>query len=213
MKILEKALLAGLILSMVFSMMGFSYICNNIENKVLRLHVLANSDSAEDQDLKLKVRDKVLEYSGDIFSLANTKDEAEKITSEKIDEIRNVALEEIHNLGYDYDVKVELTNMYFNTRHYENVTLPAGRYDALRIIIGSGKGKNWWCVMFPSMCIPAATEEQKDLSKVLNEEEIELVENEEKYEVKFKCIEAFEYMKDYLENLQDEINDKYAIEI
>ncbi len=213
MKILEKALLAGLILSMVFSMMGFSYICNNIENKVLRLHVLANSDSAEDQDLKLKVRDKVLEYSGDIFSLANTKDEAEKITSEKIDEIRNVALEEIHNLGYDYDVKVELTNMYFNTRHYENVTLPAGRYDALRIIIGSGKGKNWWCVMFPSMCIPAATEEQKDLSKVLNEEEIDLVENEEKYEVKFKCIEAFEYMKDYLENLQDEINDKYAIEI
>ena len=213
MKILEKALLAGLILSMVFSMMGFSYICNNIENKVLRLHVLANSDSAEDQDLKLKVRDKVLEYSGDIFSLANTKDEAEKITSEKIDEIRNVALEEIHNLGYDYDVKVELTNMYFNTRHYENVTLPAGRYDALRIIIGSGKGKHWWCVMFPSMCIPAATEEQKDLSKVLNEEEIELVENEEKYEVKFKCIEAFEYMKDYLENLQDEINDKYAIEI
>lgn len=213
MKILEKALLAGLILSMVFSMMGFSYICNNIENKVLRLHVLANSDSAEDQDLKLKVRDKVLEYSGDIFSLANTKDEAEKITSEKIDEIRNVALEEIHNLGYDYDVKVELTNMYFNTRHYENVTLPAGQYDALRIIIGSGKGKNWWCVMFPSMCIPAATEEQKDLSKVLNEEEIELVENEEKYEVKFKCIEAFEFMKDYLENLQDEINDKYAIEI
>ena len=213
MKIFEKALLSGLILSMVFSMMGFSYLCNSIENKVLRLHVLANSDSAEDQDLKLKVRDKVLEYSGDIFSLANTKDEAEKITSEKIDEIRNVALDEIHNLGYDYDVKVELTNMYFNTRHYENVTLPAGQYDALRIIIGSGKGKNWWCVMFPSMCIPAATEEQKDLSKVLNEKEIELVENEEKYEVKFKCIEAFEFMKDYLENLQDEINDKYAIEI
>lgn len=212
MKIIEKSLLMGIILSMVFSMMSFSGYCQNIENKVLRLHILANSDSAEDQDLKLKVRDRILEYSGDIFSNAKTRIDAENITESKLNEINKIALDEIHNNGYNYDVKVELTNMYFNTRHYNEVTLPAGNYDALRILIGNGEGRNWWCVMFPAMCLPAA-EDKKELCEILTDPEMDIVEGDQKYEIEFKCIEAFGYIRDYLETIQENINQKYDIEI
>lgn len=210
MKLIEKALLMGLALGMIFSMLGFAGKCNNIEDKVLRLHILANSDSEEDQNLKLSVRNKILESSGDIFSGAKSKAEAQKIANDNLENLRNIALEEIHRQGYNYDVKIELTNMYFNTRHYEKVTFPAGRYDAVRIIIGNGKGHNWWCVMFPSMCLPSASEEQ-ELSKILDEDEMDIVEGSEKYEVKFKCVEAFEYMKNSLYNVQNEIESKYNI--
>lgn len=199
MKTIEKAVILGFIFTVLISITGFKANCDNIEKKVLRLHVLANSDTHEDQELKLKVRDRIISYSGDIFADVSDKIEAERLTKKNLFEIKRIAQDEVYKNGYDYSVNVELTNTHFNTRVYNDVTLPAGNYDALRVIIGDGKGKNWWCVMFPPMCLPAA-EEKCELSEVLDDSELEIVSYGEKYELKFKIVELFEELKDFVSN-------------
>jgi stage II sporulation protein R len=197
MKTIEKAIVLGLILSILFSITSFEGRCENISEKVLRLHILANSDSENDQKLKLNVRDKILEYSKDYLSTAQNKDDAKNLSSNYLNSIEEVAEKEVKNEGYDYPIKVELCNMYFNTREYDNITMPAGRYDALRVLIGEGKGHNWWCVMFPPICLGAAKEEKK-LDSVLNENELDVVENGQEYEIKFKIVELFETFRDWI---------------
>ena len=127
-----------------------------IKTDTLRLHIIANSDSDLDQKLKLKVRDRVLEYTGELFAEVSGKTEAEALAEYSSDEIKNIAEEVIAENGADYSVSVEITNMWFETRSYDGFTLPAGDYDAVRIIIGAGEGHNWWCVMYPPLCIPGA---------------------------------------------------------
>lgn len=199
MKTIEKAIILGFIFTVLISITGFKANCDNIEKKVLRLHVLANSDTQEDQELKLKVKDKIISYSYDFFSDATDKSEAERLTKKNLFEIKRIAQDEVYKNGYDYPVNVELTNTHFNTRVYNEITLPAGSYDALRVIIGDGKGKNWWCVMFPPMCLPAA-EEKGELSEVLDDSELEIVSDGVKYELKFKIVELFEELKDFVSN-------------
>ncbi len=177
-------------------MTGFAGQCQTISDRVLRLHVLANSDSQEDQELKLKVRDRVLECSANMLDGAANRAQAEALTQENLEEIQRAAQQEVYKQGYDYPVSVELTNMRFNTRKYETVTLPAGDYDALRVSIGSAQGKNWWCVMFPPMCLPAA-EQIKELSDVLDPAQMEIVEGGDQYEIKFKTIEVIEDIKSW----------------
>lgn len=196
--ILEKSLLLGLILSFLLTMTGFSGQCAAIENQVFRFHVLANSDSREDQALKLKVRDRVLEYSEKLFQKADNRQDAETLAAAHLQEICQAAQDEVYRQGYDYPVKAEITNMFFDTREYETVTLPAGYYDALRITIGKAEGHNWWCVMFPPMCLPAA-EESKELSDVLSDSQMEVVENGDKYQVKFFAVELFEKVKNWFQ--------------
>lgn len=193
-----KALIFGFIFSVLMSMLGFSGRCESISDKILRLHIIANSDSSEDQSLKLKLRDEIISKFGSELRVCSGLNEAKENAESKKGEIRNFALETLRKYGFDYDVKVEVTRMYFNIRRYEKVTLPAGIYDALRITIGEGKGKNWWCVMFPPMCLPAA-EEKEELSSVLNSSEIDIVENESEYIMKFKLLEAFEEAKVFIE--------------
>jgi len=200
MKIFEKSLLSSLILAMLFNFASFQTKCENISEKVLRIHILANSDSKEDQDLKLKVRDKILEYAKNEFRLVKDKNEALALSEEYKDKIKNVAESEIKKLGYDYKAKVEIVNMHFNTRQYDDITLPAGSYDALRVIIGDGKGKNWWCVMFPSICI-GSCEENSKTDTVFNEAENDVINNKDKYEFKFKCVEVYENCKSWLSGL------------
>lgn len=197
--VFEKSLLLGLVLSFLLTMTGFSGQCEAIENRVFRFHVLANSDSAEDQALKLKVRDRVLEYSEDLFQTAQTREDAENLAADHLQELRQIAQNEVYRQGYDYPVKAEITNMFFNTREYETVTLPAGYYDALRITIGEAEGHNWWCVMFPPMCLPAA-EESQELSDVLSESQMEVVENGDKYQMKFFAVELFEKVKNWFQD-------------
>ena len=199
MKKLEKALCLALVLTILFTFSGFTACCEDIPNHVLRLHVLANSDSSADQSLKLKVRDRILKESAGILDGASDKENAEKIVSAQIPKLQNAAADEIKKHGYDYPVKVTLTNMYFTTRQYDDVTLPAGRYDALRVTIGSGKGHNWWCVLFPPMCLPAA-EKKEELKDVLNKNELGITENKGGYIVKFKTVEAYEQFKEWLKN-------------
>lgn len=189
MKLMFKALCCGLCIACLLSMVGFCGACEDIESEVLRLHILANSDSEEDQTLKLKVRDGLLAYSETLFQNAATKAEAETIAKENLAQIQSEAEKIIRENGYDYGVQVYIKNMSFNTRVYGDVTLPAGNYDAIRVVIGAGEGHNWWCVMFPPLCLPSAT--GTELNTVLNDEEQKIV-TDEHYTFKFKIVEIFE---------------------
>ncbi len=194
-----KALISGFIFSVLFSFLNFGCRCEGISNKVFRLHIIANSDSENDQELKLKVRDRILRDFGAEFSETKDLISAEKITKENLFLIENLAKDEILKNGYDYSVKVSMVRMKFNTRKYENITLPSGYYDALRITIGEGRGKNWWCVMFPPMCLPAAQSEVP-LSDVLNKNECSVVFGKDEYILGFKSLELLFDIKEFFEN-------------
>ena len=169
---------------------------NDVKNSVLRLHIIANSDSNVDQSLKLKVRNKILEeMKKNNFS---SKEDAVKYCSENLDKFKKIAENVVLENGFSYPISVELGSFYFPTKNYSNVSLPAGDYDALRIIIGNGSGHNWWCVMFPPLCFEGdssgiiSDESKNILENELSEEELSLITSEEpEYKVKFKIIEIF----------------------
>lgn len=190
MKLFLKSVAVATAFSILFSLIPFSAQCKNVSNEVFRLHIIANSDSKIDQELKLKVRDRVLSCTREIYSKAEDLNTAEKLTSEKLQNIADIAQQEIYRNGFNYGVKAEICNMYFDTRYYEDVTMPSGRYDALRIIIGEGKGKNWWCVMYPSLCIGTSTD-YNSLKEKVTKNEYDMMTNG-KYEYKFKVLEYFE---------------------
>lgn len=191
MKIFVKSACIAFVLVVIYSLIPFQAQCGNISNDVFRLHILANSDSNYDQSVKLKVRDRVLEYSKSLFESASSKEEAESLISQNLDDITRVAQNELQNLGCDKTVKAEIKKMYFTTRYYDSYTLPSGMYDALRITIGSGKGHNWWCVMYPSICVSAASEQDEKAKQALDDGEYDIIKNE-KYSYKFKVVELFE---------------------
>lgn len=186
------ALLAGMILTLFLSSaQAFADTCDPIREEVLRLHILADSDSEEDQQVKIAVRDKLLSLHLFDTDGVNSRLEAEQAAQENLLNIKAAAQQEVYAQGHTDQVEAEIVRMYFSTRVYDTVTLPAGYYDAVRITIGSGEGHNWWCVLYPQLCIPAASEEEDTLSDVLTEEEEEIV-TEDGYEVKFFLVELYE---------------------
>lgn len=191
-KTFTLSIATALIFSVLLSISGFDAKCHEIENEVLRLHVIANSDQENDQALKLKVRDEVLRMEAKLWKTAENKTQAMDIVKEHIDEIEDAAQEIVRENGYNYPVSATLTNCYFPTREYEKFTLPAGNYDALRITIGEAKGKNWWCVLFPEICLGTAT----DFSGVLSEESENIVSNPSDFKVKFKVVELYRGVKE-----------------
>lgn len=190
MRLFTKSLCVALILTMLFSVLPFEASCQEIRKDVFRLHILANSDTDKDQNLKLKVRDAVLEYTEKLYKNSNTKEEAEVLTSKNLQNIANVAKQVIVDNGYNYNVTCQIEDVYFNTRTYENVTMPSGTYRALQIKIGDAKGKNWWCVMYPTLCVGASTD-YKALDDKLNDKEYDTLVNE-KTQYKFKIVEIYE---------------------
>lgn len=197
LKTIEKSLLIAFVLTVAVSctsFFSFAQQCEDISNRVLRLHVLANSDTKEDQELKLYVRNRILSESAGILDDVTNQKEAEQVVQKNLPRLEKAAADEIKQRGYSYPVHVGLENIYFTTRQYRQVTLPAGQYDALRVTIGEAAGKNWWCVMFPPMCLPAA-EEKEELDDVLNPQQMKIVTGE--YEVRFKSIEVYEQIKDW----------------
>lgn len=170
------------------------HMSEDISTKVFRLHILANSNEDYDQKLKLKVRDRVLSVSESLFSDCKSVEEAIKVSQNNIELFRNTAQKVIAFYGYTYDTNVYVTKEYFNTREYDNFTLPAGMYDSLKIEIGQGKGHNWWCVMFPSVCLSGCTD---DFNETLTQEEKEMIESG-KYVVRFKAVEIYERIKSKL---------------
>lgn len=186
-----KAATAALGICVVLSLCGFYSQCEGIRDNVVRLHILANSDSTADQTLKMQVRDAVTAAAEGWLDGAENSMEALTIAEKRLPELQEVAQQTVQDAGYAYPVKTELCRMYFTTRQYDTVTLPAGMYDAVRIEIGAGKGQNWWCVVFPPMCVGAATE-SAELSDVLNADQQEMVTDGERYKVRFALVEWFE---------------------
>lgn len=193
----ELTVILTLIFAILFNLFSFGVSCAKIKKDILRLHILANSDSAEDQSLKLAIRDELLSRGYDIFNGAQNLAQAKQKVEKNITVIEQIAEAKARELGFDYEIKAELCRSFFETRHYDNFTLPAGEYEALRITIGSGQGHNWWCVMFPQLCI-AASDDIQSLDS-LSEDEKELILSNPNCEVRFKCVEIYEKIKKYLQ--------------
>lgn len=196
-KKIKISIAVGLTVAIIFSICSFAKTSEEIRSDVLRLHVIANSDSSVDQNLKLRLRDYILQEGKDVFDGSVNVNNAVAKLEPRIGELEESANEFVKNSGFDYNVKITLSNEYFTTRTYETVTLPAGKYLALRVVIGSGEGHNWWCVMFPPMCVPAA-DKKDEIENVFSEKEIKLVESKPKYEPRFKVIEIYEEIKEAL---------------
>ena len=174
-----------------------------IYDNVLRLHVLANSDSEEDQALKLEVRDALLEAGAGLFEGCSTREEAAAVAEEKLPYLEEVAQRTIRDAGYDYGVTVLLDTEEYPTRTYDSICFPAGEYLSLRVLIGEGEGQNWWCVLFPPMCMTAATAPKADASIPvgLSSNQYEVITQTKKttYSVRFKILESIREVVDTFE--------------
>ena len=162
-----------------------------ISEKIIRFHVRANSDSDEDQALKLLVKDQVVAYLSDAMKSSDSKDNSISYIESHIDEIKEIAINVIRKEGYNYSVSAYITNEFFPTKNYGDVTIPCGNYDAFRIDIGNNSGKNWWCVLYPPLCFVqgsygVATDETKAMFKtVLDEDEFDYITNAKRSDITF----------------------------
>ena len=175
---------------------AFAYNCSRVRSDVLRMHVIANSDCSADQQLKLMVRDAVLERGAQLFDGTVMVDEARRKIEPHKAELEAAAREGIERAGYDYPVSVNVVNEYFATRCYGSLTMPAGRYTAVKVVIGEGAGRNWWCVMFPPLCLPAAQDRGGNLDAFFDDGELKVVESSGRYEPRFKIVEIIEKLKE-----------------
>lgn len=200
----QTNLTIGIIVSAFFlflyNLSVFAYGCENVRNDTIRLHIIASSDKEEDQNIKLMVRDRLLSESAELFNGNITTENAVEILTPRLKEIKVMtdAILEENELAYTCEVTLE--NEYFDTRVYDNgITMPAGKYLALKIILGNGEGKNWWCIMFPSLCIPVA--EKTDIN-VYSENEKKILYSDNKYEIRFRIVEYIELLKNKVDILQ-----------
>ncbi len=192
-----------ILLTLIFSLL-ITYAqgtVQNISDSVLRLHIVANSNAKIDQQLKIAVRDKVLSETSHLFQNTNSADEAKSLAKKHSALIQKTARDEIKRLGFDYPVSVLVTECAFPTKVYGDISLPCGKYNAVKIEIGEAQGKNWWCVMYPPLCFTEGTvsvpdETKAELRNTLSEEEFNLVTNTQSgtipVEVRFKLVEIFQ---------------------
>ena len=171
---------------------------NNIEDSVFRLHIIANSDSDEDQALKYKVKNNIISYMNKLCENSSSKEETIEIAKNHINDFKQIADKTIADNNFDYTSTVEIGNYRFPTKYYGDIALPSGNYDALEIKLGNSSGKNWWCVLYPSLCfvdvssgiVPDSSKE--NLKNNLPDEEYALIsENSPAYNFKFKIVEFF----------------------
>lgn len=204
MDIRTFAAIFGLIVSILFAGAAeLSESCSELRENVLRLHILAESDSAEDQQLKIQVRDALLAHSEELFGGCDTMEELISAAEKNNDRICAIAEETLRRNGCDRSVSAEVEKIGFDTRVYGELTVPEGEYTALRVVIGSGKGKNWWCVMFPPLCIPCFTGELSDeeilseYDNIISEEQAEMLYEPDEYKVRFYFAEKLEQLLSY----------------
>lgn len=165
---------------------------NKLSDSVLRLHVLANSDGRADQELKLKVRDRVLQEAEAILPKNVSQSAAEQILGENLQRLAQAGVQVVEEEGFDYPVSAALEQIWFPTKEYDDFSLPCGQYRALRIVIGEGKGQNWWCVVFPPLCLSSASEQtiETALEYGLTDRQVALLTAEsDGYVIKFKALE------------------------
>ena len=193
---LELAALVAFIICVFLSAYNLENECQSIRQGILRLHVIAASDSDADQKIKLELRDALLTKGAEIFLQSATKEQAQQKLSEGLSLLQKETDRFLKEKDYPHKATVTLEESYFPTRQYENFTLPAGRYDALKVVIGSGEGQNWWCVMFPALCLPAAQGECEDFDGILTEKQQEIVKGE-KYKVRLWIVEKWQELNDF----------------
>ena len=196
MKILKISVVFGLIISALLSMARFDALCNDLRENVFRLHIRAASDSSADQSLKLKVRDAILSKYGGAFQNCGNKTEAVEFAESNLENFKELAQEVIYDNGFSYKVTVTVGNNFFENREYDTFTLPAGEYEALNVIIDKGNGKNWWCVMFPAVCIGASS----SFDEVVSDDSADVAENSSEYKIRFKTVEIYEDFKNFFKN-------------
>lgn len=194
MKMFMKVLVSLFVISVMFSMIPFESTCIKLQNDVLRLHILANSDSAKDQQLKLEVRDEVIAQIAPLYNCVETKEQAIAVTKDNLPLIEEIAQAVVKSHNADYTIKADITNKYFNTRYYDDFTMPAGMYDTLQITIGDAKGKNWWCVMYPALCVGASS--KISMEEDLSDDEYKVITSKD-IEYKFKIVEYYESVKSF----------------
>ena len=201
-KNLKMVIILTFLLFLYSSICAISYaqnISTDVANSVFRLHVIANSDTEEDQNLKYMVRDNLLKYMNSICENCKTKEDAIAIVEKNKTAFEQIAMNTIKEEGYNYSVTINIGNFEFPTKNYGDISLPAGYYDALRVEIGEAKGRNWWCVMFPPLCFVdissgVVPDESKEFMKnSLSEEEFARISNQSDNEIqfKFKLLEFF----------------------
>lgn len=198
-KFLKNFIIISILFIIFFIVTAYSYATNiseGLSENIFRLHILANSDSDEDQALKLKVRDEIIDYIKTLTDGKTDKQTVIKLTKEHTNDFKQIAENVIKENGYDYQVEIEIGNFYFPTKYYGNISLPAGNYDALRIKIGKAEGQNWWCSLFPPLCFVNVSsgvideEGNQYLKENLSDEEFEIISsNSSEIEFKFKIIE------------------------
>ena len=205
MKKFKRFTLLVFLLFIYITISAISYtnaVCTDISNSVFRLHVIANSDSEEDQNLKYIVRDNVLEYMNSLTDGATSKSEIIEIASKHLEDFKQIAQNTVYENGFNYEVSVEIGNFEFPTKTYGDVSFPPGFYDALRIKIGDAKGQNWWCVMFPPLCFidvssGVVPDDSKEIleSELTNEEYTLISGKENENKIKFKIVELLQNFK------------------
>ena len=203
MKKLKIAFLLIVLFSIFIFINAYNYveaISDNLYNSVFRLHVIANSNSKEDQDLKYIVRDNIINYMNEKCKSLSSKEDVIQYSKNSLTEIKLLAEKTIHENGFNYPVTVEIGNFEFPTKNYGDISFPSGFYDALKVNIGSSSGKNWWCVMFPPLCFVDTTTgivpetSKKSLQEALSKENYRIISESENTDItiKFKLIEFFE---------------------
>ena len=179
----------------------YAQTCSQVRSDVLRLHVIANSDSETDQNIKLLVRDRLLEVGASCFSQADNVQQAAQAVQNANSLLTAAANEVLQENAADYTAKITVSQEYFETRTYGNVTLPAGVYLAVCAVLGEGQGKNWWCVMFPPLCLPAVTA-QPDEYALFSDENKTVIAAEDGYIIRFKIVELIEKWKHKIKEMQ-----------
>lgn len=205
MKKLNFIFILILLIFLYIFLLSFNYtqaVSSDLSDSVLRLHIIANSDSEADQKLKLQVRDNILKYMNSLTADSNSKTDVISIVSSNLDSFKKIALNTIKENGYDYDVNIKIGNFYFPTKTYGDISFPSGNYDALKVEIGDAIGQNWWCVLFPPLCFvnsSSATvpdDSKKTLKENISSEGYEIISegnnsenNSSDIKIKFKIIE------------------------
>ena len=205
MKNAKKFLIIFLLFIVYLFFTVFSYsnaVSTGISENIFRLHIIANSDSNEDQKLKYLIRDELIKYMNSICKNISSKEEVMKIVKEHKENFYNIAKQVIKENGFNYDININIGNFSFPTKTYGDISLPSGFYDALKVEIGSSSGQNWWCVMFPSLCFVNINEgivpekSKENLQNNLEEENYNLISSDKfEFKLKFKLVELFENAK------------------
>ncbi len=195
-KALEWAVIFGFICAVFWSFADFNASCEELRHNILRLHIVANSDTAPDQSLKLKVRDAILKESQSLFEAESNLETAVKTATQNLPRYKEIAAEVIKNEGYDYPAEVKIGKAFFETRVYDDFTLPGGEYISLIINIGKAQGKNWWCVIFPGVCLPTA--EEQGLDTAVSADSAQIAQNPNGYVIRFKTVEIYEKLKKWI---------------